>query len=162
MDRLQEEEEEKMIRLFISKDLENLIDKAVSSDFIIYEIKDEDKLNDSYKALEFTLSFNNINIEYVKKVESQKFPVIPKFQYLFGFFPKEGLCIYVNKKEHKIALCDGPLEEINKSCSLIHSLMYLLVPCEKFEVYSYLPACCEINCVNSPKQHNLRLNLYTK
>ena len=100
MDRLQEEEEEKMIRLFISKDLENLIDKAVSSDFIIYEIKDEDKLNDSYKALEFTLSFNNINIEYVKKVESQKFPVIPKFQYLFGFFPKEGLCIYVNKKEH--------------------------------------------------------------
>ena len=66
----------------------------------------------------------------------------------------------MNKKAHKTALCDGPLDEINKTCSLIHSLMYLIVPIDKFEVYSYLPGCCEINCPNSPKQYALRINLY--
>ncbi len=146
----------------ISISLENLIDQAVSQDFIIRKISEDEKKNDSYKALEFTLSFNSINIEYERKVQSEKYPKIPQFQFLFGFYPKEGLCLFVNKKEHKIALCDGPLEEINNTCSLIHSLMYLLVPIYKFEVYSYLPACCEINCANSPKQYNLRINLYTK
>ena len=140
--------------------LEELIDKAVSRDFIVHEIKEDEINNDSYKALEFTLSFNNINILYKRKVESKKYPIVPKFQYLFGFYPKEGLCLYVNKKEHKTALCDGPLEEINKTCSLIHSLVYLLVPTNKFVVYSYLPGCCEMECPNSPKQYDLRINLY--
>ncbi len=141
-------------------ELEKLIDQAVSRDFIVHEIEEEDKLNDSYKALEFTLSFNNIEIKYKKKVESEKYPIIPKYQYLFGFYPGEGLCLFVNKKEHKTALCEGPLNELNKNCSLIHSLIYLLVPTNKFEVYSYLPACCEINCPNSPKQYDLRIGLY--
>ncbi|TFG07071.1 MAG: hypothetical protein EU539_06005 [Promethearchaeota archaeon] len=144
----------------ILKDLESLIDKAVSRDFIIHQISDEDRQNDSYKALEFTLSFNNIAIEYERKVESSKYPVIPRYQYLFGFYPREGLCLYVNKQEHKLALCDGPLEDIASSCSLVHSLIYLIVPVDRFEVYSYLPACCELNCSNSPKQFNLRINLF--
>ena len=146
----------------ISKDLEGLIDKAVSRDFFLHEISNEERKTDSYKALEFTLSFNNINIEYVRKVESEKYPVIPRYQYLFGFTPSEGMCLYVNKEEHKKALCDGPLEDISSSCSLIHSLMYLLIPADKFEVYSYLPACCELNCQNSPKQYDLRINLFEK
>jgi len=146
----------------ISKDLEGLIDKAVSRDFFIHDISEEDKKNDSYKALEFTLSFNKIDVEYVRKVESSKYPVIPQFQYLFGFYPREGLCLFVNKNEHKKALCDGPLEEISSSCYLIHSLMYLIIPVDKFEVYSYLPACCELNCQNSPKQYDLRINLFEK
>lgn len=146
----------------LDKTLENLIDQAVSRDFIIHKINDEDKENDSYKALDFTLSFNNIEKKYERKVESEKYPVIPKYQYLFGFYPEDGLCVYVNKQKHKTALCDGPLEEINKSCSLIHSLMYLLVPTDKFEVYSYLPGCCEINCPNSAKQFNLRISLFEK
>ena len=141
-------------------ELENLIDQAVSRDFIVHEISEEDKVNDSYKALQFTLSFNSINIKYKRKVESEKYPIVPKYQYLFGFYPREGLCLFVNKKEHKTALCDGPLDDINKTCSLIHSLMYLLVPTDKFEVNSYLPGCCEINCPNSPKQYILRINLY--
>lgn len=141
-------------------ELENLIDQAVSRDFIVHEISEEDKVNDSYKALQFTLSFNSINIKYKRKVESEKYPIVPKYQYLFGFYPREGLCLFVNKKEHKTALCDGPLDDINKTCSLIHSLMYLLVPTDKFEVNSYLPGCCEINCPNSPKQYTLRINLY--
>ena len=55
----------------IEKDLENLIDQAVSQDFIIHEITDADKKNDSYKALKFTLSFNRVNpqiSETVKKL----------------------------------------------------------------------------------------------
>jgi hypothetical protein len=148
--------------MMISKELHELIDRAVSRDFIIHEISNEDRENDSYKALEFTLAFNKIAIKYQRKVESSKYPVIPRYQFLFGFEPRDGLCLYVNKQEHKKALCDGPLEDISKSCSLIHSLMYLLVPADKFEVYSYLPACCELNCPNSPKQYNLRINLYSK
>ena len=147
----------------IEKNLEGLIDKAVSQDFIIHEITEENKRNNSYKALEFTLAFNNITIEYQRKVETERYPIIPRFQFLFGFFPTEGLCLFVNKKEHKIALCDGPLEDISSACSLIHSLMYLLLPVNgSFEVFSYLPACCEIDCVNSPKQYNLRINLFQK
>ncbi len=146
----------------IHKELESLINKAVSRDFILHDISAEDKNNDSFKALEFTLSFNNITVEYQKKVETKKYPVIPQFQYLFGFYPKEGLCLFVNKQEHKKFMCDGPLEQINKSCSSIHSLMYLLVPSNRFEVYSYLPACCELNCPNSPKQYDLRIALFEK
>ncbi|MFO7796638.1 MAG: hypothetical protein R6W84_10835 [Promethearchaeia archaeon] len=148
--------------MMLDQKLENLIDQAVSKDFIIHKITDQDKENDSYKALEFTLSFNNIEKTYERKVETEKYPIIPKFQYLFGFYPKDGLCIYVNKKEHKTALCDGPLEEINHSCSLVNSLMYLLVPIDNFDVYSYIPGCCESNCPNSAKQFDLRINLFRK
>ena len=56
----------------ITKDLDVLIDRAVSRDFIIHEISAEEKKNDSYKALAFTLSFNDINIEYERKVESEQ------------------------------------------------------------------------------------------
>lgn len=146
----------------ISKDLEQLINTAVSQDFIIHPITPEDQKTDSYKALAFSLSLNKIKIEYQKKVESEKYPVIPRFQYLFGFYPNEGVCIYVNKKEHKAALCEGPMDQISNTCSLIHSLVYLLVPVDRFEVYTYLPACCEINCQNSPKQYDLRINLFEK
>lgn len=143
-----------------NKEIEALIDKAVSRDFIVHEITEEDRASDSYKALKFTLSFNNIQIEYERKVETINYPVIPQFQFLFGFYPNEGLCMFVDKKEHKSALCDGPLENISNTCSSIHSLMYLLVPRDRFEVYSYLPACCELKCRNSPKQYDLRINLF--
>jgi len=146
----------------ISEELQELIDKAVSRDFIIHKVSEEDKNNNSYKALKFTLNFNNVDIEYERKVESEKYPVIPRFQFLFGFNPTEGLCVFVNKEEHKTALCDGPLEEISKTCSMVHSLMYLIVPADRFDVYSYLPACCELNCANSPNQYDLRINLFEK
>ena len=148
--------------MMISKHLQDLIDKAVSRDFIIHEIDEGDKKNDSYKALHFSLSLNDIEVVYERKVETVKYPIIPKFQYLFGFRPHEGLCLFVNKKAHKEALCEGPLDNISKTCSLVHSLIYLLVPTDRFEVYSYLPACCELNCPNSPKQYDLRINLFQK
>ncbi len=144
----------------ISKDLISLIDIAVSRDFIIHPVSDQDRKNDSYKALEFTLAFNNIKIQYERKVETINFPIIPQFQFLFGFYPKDGLCLFVKKKEHKIALCDGPLDKMAGTCSLVHSLIYLLVPLDRFEVFSYLPACCQINCSNSPKQYDLRIQMW--
>ena len=146
----------------ISKYLEDLIDKAVSKDFIIRELSKEDKESDIFKSIIFTLNFSNIIIEYQKKVESINYPVIPRYQFLIGFYPRDGLCLFVKKKEHKKALCDGPLEQISKTCSLVHSLIFLLVPIDKFEVYSYLPSCCEINCDNSPKQYALRIDLFSK
>ncbi|MHA1148557.1 MAG: hypothetical protein ACTSR8_09970 [Promethearchaeota archaeon] len=146
----------------ISTELKNLIDKAVSRDFIIHPITMEDKASDSYKALRFTLDFNNVEIEYERKVESEKAPIIPRLQYLFGFTPTEAMCMYVNKQEHKQALCDGPLDNIAKTCSLVHSLYYLLISLENFEVYTYFPACCEVNCRNSPKQYELRITLFNK
>ncbi len=146
----------------ISAELEALIDKAVSRDFIIHRISNDDKKTDSYKALSFTLTFNNIEIQYERKVETIKYPIIPQFQYLFGFNPEEGLCIFVKKEEHKRALCEGPMDEISSTCSMVHSLLYLLVPINRFEVYTYLPACCELNCANSPKQYDLRINLFEK
>ena len=121
----------------ISEELGALIDKAVSRDFVIHKISEEDKNTNSYKALSFTLSFNNVRIMYERKVETMKHTVMPKFQYLFGFNPEEGLCIFVYKEEHKKALCDGPLEDISNTCSMVHSLMYLIVPTDKFEVYTY-------------------------
>jgi len=144
----------------LNKGLVELIDQAVSQDFIIHSISEQDKKNDSYRALKFTLSFNKIQIEYERKVETENYPVIPQFQYLFGFKPNDGICLFVDKITHKDLLCDGPLDEINSSCQLIHSLMYLLVPVGRFEVYSYLPTCCELNCINSPKQYDLRINLF--
>ncbi len=162
----QKEEEEIIFFIFcltmISKYLEGLIDKAVSKDFIIHELSKEDKVSDIFKAIIFTLSFSNIKIEYQKKVESINYPIIPQYQFLLGFYPRDGLCLFVKKKEHKKALCEGPLEEISKTCSLVHSLIYLLVPSNKFEVYSYMPACCEVNCDNSPKQYALRIDLFSK
>ena len=146
----------------ISQNLVKLIDKAVSRDFIIHPVSEGDRDTDSYKALVFTLAFNNVNIEYERKVETINYPVIPQFQYLFGFNPKEGLCLFVNKKEHKVALCEGPLEDISNKCSLVLSLIYLLIPVNRFEVYTYLPACCELNCANSPKQYDLRISLFEK
>ena len=95
--------------------LEKLIDQAVERDFIVHKISKEDKKNDSYKALEFTLSFNNIEVKYKRKVESEKYPVIPRFQYLFGFYPKDGLCLFVKKKEHKTALCYFFFTNIHKT-----------------------------------------------
>ena len=108
--------------MLLKKELEELIDKAVSQDFTIHELSVLDRQNDSYKALKFTLSFTKITVKYEKKVETENFPVIPQFQYLFGFTPNEGACLFVDKEEHKNVLCEGPLDDINKSCSLIHSL----------------------------------------
>jgi hypothetical protein len=140
----------------------DLIDKAVANDFAVKEISDEDRSNDFYKSMKFTLTFNQIKILYERKVISFNF-ILPKVQYLFGFRPKEGLCLLVNKKVHKHVLCDGPLADLNDKCFLINGLQFLLVQSDAFKVWSYIPTCpCEEKCPNTPKALELRTRLYVE
>nr|MDO8113912.1 hypothetical protein [Candidatus Sigynarchaeota archaeon] len=48
----------------LSKAFMEMIDKAVMKDFIVKDITDEDKKNDFYQSLKFTLTFNQIKILY--------------------------------------------------------------------------------------------------
>jgi hypothetical protein len=144
----------------LSKSFIELIDKAVTNDFIVKEITEEDKANDFYKSMKFTLTFNQIKILYERKVITHLF-ILPKVQYLFGFRPKEGLCLLVNKKVHKHVLCDGPLADLNDKCFLVNNIQYLLVQSDSFKVWSYVPACpCDHACANTPKALELRTKLY--
>ncbi|MHA1371648.1 MAG: hypothetical protein ACTSRA_18260 [Promethearchaeota archaeon] len=146
----------------ISPDFIALIDKAVSMDFIVKPISEEDRENDFYKSLRFTLTFNGIKILYERKVITHNF-ILPKVQYLFGFRPKEGLCLLVNKKVHKDILCTGPLADLNDKCLLINGLMFILVQSDAFKVWSYIPPCpCEQPCELDGKAIELRTRLYVE
>ncbi len=144
----------------LPKEFVDLLDKAVANDFIVKEISEDDKKNDFYKSMKFTLNFNQIKIIYERKVITTQF-ILPRVQYLFGFHPKEGLCLLVNKKVHKKILCDGPLAELNEKCFLINSLQFLLVQSDAFKVWSYIPVCpCPETCANTPLALELRTRLY--
>ncbi|MHA1791949.1 MAG: hypothetical protein ACTSVI_04840 [Promethearchaeota archaeon] len=146
----------------LSEDFIDLIDKAVSSDFIVKEINDEDRENDFYKSLKFTLTFNKIEVLYERKVITHNF-ILPKIQYLFGFRPNDGLCLLVNKKVHKEVLCNGPLADLNSRCMLINGLQFLLVQSDAFKVWSYIPSCpCEIPCELDNLALELRTRLYVE
>lgn len=146
----------------LSRSFVEMIDKAVSKDFIVKDITDEDRENDFFRSLSFTLTFNQIKILYEKKVITHNY-ILPRVQYLFGFRPKEGLCLLVNKKVHKTILCEGPLQDLNEKCFLINGLQFLLVQSDAFKVWSYIPVCpCEEPCPNTPKTLELRTRLYVE
>jgi hypothetical protein len=146
----------------LSPDFVELIDKAVAKDFIVKEITSDDKNNDFYKSMKFTLDFNKIKILYERKVITHNF-ILPKIQYIFGFRPKEGLCLLVNKKVHKHILCDGPLADLNDRCLLINGLQFLLVQSDSFKVWSYIPACpCERKCDLDELALELRTRLWVE
>ncbi len=128
----------------LPKSLETMIDDAVKQDFSeIQFVTDEDRQNDMYKAMKFGLECAHVKILYERKVITiGKEPVIPREQFLFGFRPTEGLCIFTQKKAHKIALCDSPIRELAKQCFLTQSLQYILVETKEFRVWSYVPVCC--------------------
>ncbi|MHA1731176.1 MAG: hypothetical protein ACTSU5_04500 [Promethearchaeota archaeon] len=142
----------------LAKALESMIDEAVSREFEVRELTDQDRENNSYKAIRFTLEFNGIEVKYVRKVISPNTPVVPREQYLFGFSPKEGLCLLTTKHEHKFVLCETPLKE---DCMLINSLTYLLVQKDEFKVWSYIPPCVGCNDINC-KTRDLGIELRTK
>lgn len=146
----------------LTKDFVDLIDKAVGEDFIVKPINDEDRGNDFYKSMRFTLTFNQIEILYERKVITHNF-ILPKVQYLFGFKPQEGLCLLVNKKVHKDILCTGPLADLNDKCMLINGLMFLLVQSDAFKVWSYIPSCpCDLPCEIDGKAIELRTRLWVE
>lgn len=137
--------------------LEKMIDNAVSFDFRVEKISNEDLDNEMYQLMKQSLEFSNISIIYERRVLSAQYPVIPKIQYLFGFRPVDGLCLLTSNKKHKEVLCDGELFEIiRNSPSFIHSIMYLLIEQNKFQVWSYLPSDRNINEIEMGYQ-SLRL-----
>ena len=148
---------------FLPKSLETLVDTCVKQDFTeIQPITAEDRKNDMYKAMRFALECGHVKVLYERKcVTVGKEPVIPKTQFLFGFKPTEGLCIYTLKKAHKSLLCDNSIREFAKGCFLTQSLQYILVESEAFRIWSYVPQCCSCEtCAQKTRPSELRANLF--
>ena len=92
--------------------LEDLIDDSVKQDFVeVLPLTPEDLKHDMYKAIKFSFNAGHIDILYERKVISsdKESLVVPHEQFLFGFRPSEGLCIFTQKQQHKEMLCDGPI-----------------------------------------------------
>lgn len=141
-----------------------MIDKSVIQDFIsVQKLTPEDHQNDMYKAIQFSFKSSHIEIVYERKVISsdENSIVIPHEQYLFGFRPTDGLCIFTQKDQHKAMLCDGPIRELANECPLTQSLQYVLVPLNEFRVWSYIPVCCSTDtCPVKSRPLDLRRNLF--
>ena len=149
----------------IRKYREEMIDGAVTQDFRqVQKLSDEDRKNETYTSMKFSLQNASVEILYERVVISEDTQswVIPHKQFLFGFKPTEGLCIFSNKEQHKSMLCDGPIRELAKRCLLTQSLQYILVPVNEFRVWSYIPVCCSSDetCPIKTRPFGLRRNLF--
>jgi hypothetical protein len=146
----------------LPKELEQMIDEAVRQDFEVHPINEEDRQNDMYKAMKFALKCSYTTIFYERKVITlNKWPVIPPVQYLFGFKPTEGLCLFTTKKQHKDMLCDSPIRELSKDCFLTQSLQYILVEAGNWRIWSYVPVCCSNDtCPVKSRDFQMRKNLF--
>ena len=116
-----------------------------------------------YKAIKFAFMQSHTPILYERKVLSDKAPVIPAVQFLFGYPPNEsGFCIYTDKQAHKQMLCDSPIRELSKSCFLTQSLQYILVEADNFRVWSYSPVCCsDETCPVKTRDLEMRKSLFS-
>ncbi|WP_457557673.1 hypothetical protein [Candidatus Harpocratesius sp.] len=149
----------------IPQSLEQMIDEAIEQDFVeVRTISDEDRNNEMYKAMMFSFDSAHVEVLYERKVvsEDKLSLVIPHEQFLFGFRPTDGLCIFSNKESHKEMLCDGPVRELARQCPLTQSLQYILVPLNNFQVWSYIPVCCssEDSCPLKTRPFNYRRDLF--
>lgn len=145
--------------------LERMIDEAIAQDFKeVRKITAEDRQNDMYRAIMFSFNAGNVEVQYERKVISHDTQslVIPHEQFLFGFRPTDGLCIFSQKAQHKAMLCDGPIRELATACPLTQSLQYVLVPLDSFNVWSYIPVCCSNldTCPVKTRPFALRKNLF--
>lgn len=149
----------------IPQSLEKMIDEAIEQDFIeVIPISEEDRVNEMYKAIMFSFDAAHVEILYERKVISRDTLslVIPHEQFLFGFRPTDGFCIFTNKEAHKEMLCDGPIRELARQCPLTQSLQYVLVPLNDFQVWSYIPVCCssEDSCPLKTRPLDYRRDLF--
>ena len=145
--------------------LERMIDEAIEQDFVdVLRLSPHDRQNDMYKAIKFSFDAGHVEILYERKVVSadKASHVIPHKQFLFGFRPTDGLCIFSQKKSHKEMLCDGPIRELATQCPLTQSLQYVLVPWDQFKVWSYIPICCDEHesCPVKTRPFGLRRDLF--
>lgn len=145
--------------------LEKMIDEAIAQDFEeVRKLTEEDRINDMYKAIMFSFNAAHVEVLYERKVISADTHsiVIPHEQFLFGFRPTDGLCIFSQKSQHKAMLCDGPIRELATACPLTQSLQYVLIPLDTFNVWSYIPVCCSSldTCAGKTRPLNLRKDLF--
>ena len=149
------------IREELSKDLASRVDKAISSDFKIKEITDEDRNNKFYLAMITTLDDDfQTKILYERKVFTSN-ASLPKEQFLFGFKPRDSLCLILNKPIHKVVCCSEELARLNNHCFLVNGLQFLLQEAESERAWCYVPQCpCEHTCELTPQAMELRLMLW--
>ncbi|TFH28475.1 MAG: hypothetical protein E4G98_05345 [Promethearchaeota archaeon] len=146
--------------------LEDMIDEAVRQDFVdVFQLSKEDLQHDMYKAIKFSLNAARVELLYERRVISKDTLslVIPHEQFLFGFRPTDGLCIFSQKDAHKEMLCDGPVRELATECPLTQSLQYILVPLNDFQVWSYIPVCCsgDESCPLKTRPFDYRRDLFS-
>ncbi len=147
----------------LPKSLESMVDNAIKQDFTeIMPITADDRKNDMYKAMRFALDCAHVKILFERKcITIGKEPVIPKIQFMFGFKPMDGLCIFTQKKAHKTVLCDNAARDFAKGCFLTQSLQYILVESEAFRVWRYIPVCCSNDtCALKKRPLEIRANLF--
>ncbi len=138
------------------------IDASLNQDFVeVLPITPEDRENDNYLAINWTFEHSQIEVLYERKVISDKVPVVPKEQFIFGFKPNDGLCIFTHNETHKSMLCDSPIRELASQCFLTQSLQYILVELDEFQIWSYVPVCCSENtCPNKTRPIEMRRDLF--
>ncbi len=138
----------------------DLIDKAVQNDFIVKEITEEDMRNIHYKALKDTLhNAYQTDVLYERRVFSH-LEILPKLQYLFGFKPRDGICLFLNKPIHKVIACHD-LTKLNQGCYLVNGLQFLLTESDADKTWCFVPLCpCEQTCELVSTAKDLRTRLW--
>ena len=146
----------------ITKELADRIDKAVSNDFMVLPLTDQDKNNKFYIALKGALeaAFQTKPL-YERKVIST-YVILPKVQFLLGFKPRDGMCLIMNKPMHKIVACSEDLAILNDHCFLVNKLQFLLQEVDNDKTWCYIPKCpCDQACELTEKAKELRIKLWT-
>jgi hypothetical protein len=147
----------------MSGDLVERIDKALSFDFHVMNISEADKENKYYLAMkEMLLNTFQTKTLYERRVVSSN-AILPKIQYLFGFKPRDSLCLILNKPMHKVVCCNGDLAKLNNNCFLVNGLQFLLQEGSNDRAWCYVPQClCDSNqgCELRPHANQLRIRLW--
>jgi hypothetical protein len=147
----------------LTAELIQRVDKAVSIDFTVKEISDNDRSNPYYKAMVDMLNeYYHTKVLYERVVISSN-KLLPTLQYLFGFKHKEGMCLILNKPMHKVIACSPGLERLNQGCFLINGLQFILHEVEQDKRWCYVPHCLcehEPRCELTPHAMHLRRKLW--
>jgi hypothetical protein len=139
------------------------VDKAVSLDFTLREISAADRANPYYLALKSMLERNDEARVLYERTAISTNSVLPKYQYLFGFKHREGLCLIMNKPMHKVIACSDVLERVNQGCFLVNGLQFILQEVEQDKRWCYVPRCLcehELRCELTPRAMDLRRKLW--
>nr|MDO8088715.1 hypothetical protein [Candidatus Sigynarchaeum springense] len=148
---------------WMTKEFIELIDNAVSLDFIIREIIDNDRKNPYYQSMMFMFKdFYKTKVLYERKVFSTNH-ILPEYQFLFGFKHKENMCLILEKPWHKVVACGDDLYYLNQNCFLVNGLQFILQEVENDKRWCYVPLClCKHTqqCELTKRASSLRVSLW--